>query len=207
MNAKEVYIVGGGASLKGFDFDKLKNKDTIAINKSLFYLDNPTYFITMDYTFLKKTNNISLFNIPKFFVTNLSTGDLIEKNGQFIDKKTTYILKDFDIIIKSYKAEGIGFKWNDFRNGRNSAYCGLQLAILLGYKKINLLGIDLVITDNQSHFHGGYGESIERFNKKLERYYQYFEEGIKEIQQKANIKIYSCSAVSRLNNILSYKEV
>lgn len=204
---KEIYIIGGGASLIGFDFAKLKNKDTMTINKSLFYLNNPTYHITMDYASLRKINKISLFDIPKFFIANLSTGDLIEKNGQFIDKKTTYILKDFDIIIKSYKAEGIGFKWNDFRNGRNSAYCALQLAILMGYKKINLLGIDLIIADNQTHFHGGYGEPIERFKRKLERYYQYFKEGIKEICQKTDIKIYSCSSISRLNNILPYKEI
>ena len=50
----EVFIVGGGTRLSGFDFNKLKNKNVIAVNKSICYVPNANYFITMDYTFLRK---------------------------------------------------------------------------------------------------------------------------------------------------------
>ena len=50
----EAFIVGGGSSLKKFDFTKLANKNTIVVNKAIVDVPNPKHFITMDYTFLKK---------------------------------------------------------------------------------------------------------------------------------------------------------
>ncbi len=37
------FVVGGGPSLSGFDFSQLNGFDTIAINKAVEYLQNPTY--------------------------------------------------------------------------------------------------------------------------------------------------------------------
>ena len=50
----EVFIVGGGSSLSGFDFQKLKNRDTIAINMSALDVPNPTYCITADSGIFRK---------------------------------------------------------------------------------------------------------------------------------------------------------
>ena len=51
---KEVFIIGGGSSLKNFQFECLTDRDTITINMSIFHVPNPNYFITVDYTFLYK---------------------------------------------------------------------------------------------------------------------------------------------------------
>jgi hypothetical protein len=207
----QVYIIGGGISLKDFNFSKLKNKDTIVVNKSLLHVPNPNYFITMDFTAIRKikNQNINLSNSTKIFIANFSKRYMVEINGQIVDTRFNliYNLKDFDMIIKSYKANGIGLVFNDFRNGDNSGYCAFQLAILLGYKKIYLLGMDLNITQ-ETHFHGGYGESKQSFKSKLDIYYQFFEEGLKELNEKAkNIQVYNCSKISKLKKILPYKEL
>lgn len=210
--SKLAYIIGGGNSLKNFNFNKLENKTTIAVNKSYSYVPNLNFFITMDYSFLNKIENtLENLNTTKIFVANLDN-DYIDyinrtKNLSYEHSNPNYNLKDFDITIKSYKTEGIGFRWNDFRNGINSGFCALQLAILLGFDIIYLLGIDLIATE-KTHFHKGYGESIEEFQKRLDIYYKNFKKALVElIKKKPNIKVYSCSKISRLNDILEYKEI
>lgn len=208
---KEVYIVGGGRSLNNFDFSSLANKDTIVVNKAIRYVPSPTYFITMDYVFLRRfgITEFNSYNIPKIFIANFGDNILVAKEGKIIDSRfdLVYDLKEYDIVIKSKTKFGMGYTFNDFRSGNNSAYSALQFAILMGYQEINLLGIDLVVIDNQTHFHKGYGETVEKFGSKLEAYYQCFKKGIKEIQNKTDIKIYNCSEISKLNKIIPYKEI
>lgn len=147
-----IYVVGCGPSLKGFDFGYLKNKKTIAVNNTWKYIPNPDYYITMDYMQVNKYGLPE--NTPKFFIANLANVNLIEKNGCFFHKATkeVYDLSKFDVIIKSYKTDGVGYTFNDFRSGNNSGFCGIQLAILLGYKKINLLGFDMDVSKT-THFY------------------------------------------------------
>lgn len=205
-----IYIVAGGPSLSGFNFSSLAGKETIAVNKAIFDVKNPTYFITMDYTFLKKID-IERFRgikVPKFFVVNFAAGVLAWVDGVIKDVRfgLVYDLKDFTTIQTSSKASGIGTKWDDFRSGTNSGFCAFQLAILFGYKKIYLLGVDLS-TKSATHYHGGYGESIETFNKKCDGYLQHWTAGIKELKiAKPEVQVYSCSPVSRLNTIIQYTE-
>src|ERR1035438_7608503 len=44
-NKKRVFIVGGGASLIGFDFNSLVNEDVIAVNKAIEFVHHAKYFI------------------------------------------------------------------------------------------------------------------------------------------------------------------
>ena len=111
------------------------------------------------------------------------------------------------MIIKSRKENGIGFEFKDFRHGLNSGFCAFQLALLLGYKEIYLLGIDLNI-QGKTHYHGGYNESEYTFAPKLNRYFELFKEAILEVHSKTNeIKIYNCSEDGRLNSILPYRSL
>lgn len=208
---EKVFIIGGGPSLENFDFSRLRGEDTIAVNKSIFDVPSPNYFITVDYTFLRKINTLQFKSIKttKIFVVDFSYPTLEEKNGQIIHTKfdLIYDLNVFNLIIKSYKAEGIGYSFDDFRTGLNSGYCALQLAVILGYKEIILLGIDLNISD-ATHYHRGYGERKDSFNCKLEKYYNYFGMGLGLlISSNRGINVYSCSPNSRLNQIISYKDV
>lgn len=209
MNKKAVYIIGGGTSLRIFDFRKLQDKTTIAVNKSYYHVPHLDYFVTMDFTFLRKIGHHINSSATKIFVVNFSVSSLKEINGQIIDTKWNllYDLKEFDMIIKSRKKDGIGFTLKDFRTGGNSGYCALQLAVALGYTEINLLGIDLVM-DRGTHFHGGYREEPEKFAAKLKLYYTSFRTGLEELKRKRpDIKVYSCSKISRLNSIIPYKEL
>ena len=165
----------------------------------------------MDFTALNKIkfNAIDYSLGTKVFIANFTKPYLQEIDGRIVDTRFNliYKLEYFDMIIKSRAVDGLGLSFNDFRNGDNSGYCALQLAIVLGYKEIYLLGIDL-ISEESTHFHGGYGEQTENFNKKLESYYQHFYKGLLNLKEfYSEIKIYSCSLISRLNTLLEYKEL
>jgi len=134
---------------------------------------------------------------------------LKEQNGQIVDTRTDliYYLDVFDKVIKSYKAAGIGYSFDDFRTGLNSGYCALQLAVILGYREIYLLGFDLNV-DRITHYHGGYGEEKDSFKHKLETYYNYFAIGLGLlVSSNRGINVYSCSPMSRLNQIIPYEDI
>lgn len=208
---ERVFVVAGGPSLGNFNFCSLQDEDTIAVNKSVFYVPNPNFFISVDYTFLKKVSHsdFNKINTTKVFVADLGHPFLREEEGRIVDTRFNliYCLNEYNMVIKSYKQDGIGLTFNDFRTGKNSGFCALQLAIILGYKEIYLLGVDLNTSDKSSHFHKGYGEPKEKFDSKLPMYYNYFKSGLEELQRKSRIQVFSCSERSSLNKIISYRNV
>lgn len=204
---KTCFIVGGGESLINFDFEKIKSRDIIAINNSILKVPEGKYFITMDYMFQHKTD-IGIwnsFNGTKIFVANFDNNYMIEKDGQIVDSRNNliYDLSSFNMIIKSYKLNGIGESFKDFRTGKNSGYCGLQLAILMGYTEIYLLGFDLTYKE-KTHFHSYYRKDLNTYQKTLDEYYQYFKTGIAQL---SGINIYNCCKKGKLANLLPYKEI
>jgi len=213
MKRNEVFIVAGGPSLIGFDFTCLRNKDTIVVNKSIFDVPTPDYFITVDYTFLRKIRSkkavFDSITPTKIFVADFHCKYLREKKGRIVDIRTNlvYELHDFDVIIKAKQIAGIGYTYNDFRTGTNSGYCALQLAVLLGYTEIYLLGVDLTQTET-THYHGGYGERPSSFNAKIPLYANRFKTGLVQIKQdNAGIEVISCSSISVLNKVIPYQDI
>lgn len=204
---REIYIVGGGPSLKGFDFSRLQNKPCIAVNKSIFDVPNAKYFITMDYTFkMKIAKRLEEFNntpSTKVFVVNYASGSVKDIDGQIRDVrfKILYDLQGFDVIIKSRRVRGVGDNFKTFCNGDNSGYCALQFAILMGYTTIHLLGIDLIVDNaNDTHYHGGYGYNTDKVKRNLMKFLPHFEYGVSKAVR-SGINIISYNPMSPLSQI------
>jgi len=205
-----VYIVAGGTSLSKYNFSKLKDKEVITVNHSLYSVPWCKYFVTMDYSFLTKTNidRFRSIDCDKYFVVNLAVDYLKEINGAYIDTRSEigYDLKDFDVIVKSYQKEGLGLDFKNFCNGFNSAFCAFQLAVILGYKEINLLGFDFRC-DKQTHYHNAYKQDAEHFQRKLDEYYRTFLIGLETLYRiKPEVKVNNCSKTSRLIEHLGLTE-
>lgn len=210
-HGNEINIVGGGPSLKAFDFKSLTNKCTIAVNKSIFHVPKCNYFVTVDYTFLNKIRRKSFdaISTTKFFIADFGFPFIKEVNGVIVDSRYNlqYDIHGFDALIKAKDHEGIGYTFADFRTGINSGFCALQLAVILNFKKIRLLGIDLN-HQNCTHWHDGYGEHPKIFNSKLDTYFNYFKIGLEKLkQERPGIKVISCSKNSRLNEIIPYEDL
>jgi len=205
-----IFIVGGGPSLKDLNWRLLEKEKTIAVNAAVFDVPNPDYFITMDHTFITKkiaAKRKFFESIPatRVFVVGLHHPYLKEKLGTIIDtrNRVVYRLELFHIVIKSRNAHGYAFVFKDFRNGENSGFCALQLATLLNFKRVYLLGMDLVVTDS-THYHKLYGPQ-RKFDEKLQIYEKNFKQGLIAIQKHSTIKVTSCSKISSLNSVIEYK--
>ncbi len=199
---KEVFIIGGGESLIGFDFQKLSNLTTIAVNRAALDVPNPTYSITADSNTFQKIqdgvfNNV---NTTWVLVTNPDHCTMKFKNGLFKNIRTNYVYNLFSVnmVIKNAGTDGIGFDFKDFRTGYNSGFCAFQLAVLLGYTKIYLLGFDL---NKGGHYYNK--NLIDKIS--LDRFYNNFILAFEMLKhQRPDIEIYSCSSTSRLNKHIPY---
>ena len=171
------FVVGGGPSLNGFDFTQLNGFDTIAVNKAVEYIPNPTYFITTDYSYFTKASlpieRIKQKTKHTYFVANMTHGYMSYQKGSIVDTRMNFVYKDlyqYTDVIESNKTDGFGSSLAEFSNGNNSGHCGIQLALLLGYKKIYLLGFDLNV-GCQTHFHQSYRDIDQKsFKNKVKNY-------------------------------------
>ena len=123
--SRDVFIIGGGSSLKGFDFSRLKNKETIAVNMSALDVPNPTYCITADSNIFRKVQE-GYFNGVEttwVLVTNPNHCTMKWQDGKFVHKNGfVYNLFCMNMIIRNAGVEGIGFSFADFKmieNGRD----------------------------------------------------------------------------------------
>jgi len=203
---KSVYIVGGGGSLLGFDFAKLKDLDTIAVNVAALDVPNPTYCITADSSIFKKVQEGYFKNVKTTWVlvTNPDHCAMKFKDGLFKNVRSGYVHNLFcmNMVIKNAGVDGIGFSFNDFKTGYNSGFCGFQLAVLLGYTEIHLLGFDMTI-GKKCHYHNKYHNhkiSKNSFGKYLDN----FIKALKIIKNETDIQVISHSSISKLNESITY---
>ena len=208
MQNTEVFIIGGGSSLQGFNFSKLEDKDTIAVNMSALDVPNPTYCITADSNIFRKVQEGYFKEIETTWVlvTNPNHCTMKWQDGKFKNIKNDFVYNLFcmNMVIRNAGVEGIGFSFSDFKTGYNSGFCGFQLAVLLGYKKIYLLGFDLV-SGSQCHYHSRYNKGKRTIsNDTFKRFYDNFVLALKEIKEKTDIEVFSCSNISRLSKIIPY---
>ena len=203
---RSIYIVGGGGSLLGFNFAKLKDLDTIAVNVAALDVPNPTYCITADSTIFQKVQEGYFKNVKTtwILVTNPDHCAMKFKDGLFKNVRSGYVHNLFcmNMVIKNAGVDGIGFSFNDFKTGYNSGFCGFQLAVLLGYTEIHLLGFDMTI-GKKCHYHNKYHNhkiSKNSFGKYLDN----FIKALKIIKNETDIQVISHSSISKLNESITY---
>lgn len=119
-----VYIIGTGASLRDFDWNKIRNEKTIAFNKAVFHIPFwPTYYWIWD----RSGNEENIYNLmdfaplPKFSKT------------KWIKVKRLPVGDN-----RLFAKEGI-------RRAGSSAIYSTELALFMGFENIVLLGIDLYV--------------------------------------------------------------
>ena len=202
-NSNRVFIIGGGPSIKNMDLSFLDGEDTICVNKSIDLIKNPTFFITMDYTFFRKIGatiqNVISKAKSSHFIVNRCHSYIQEMGGTYVDIKSNikYIgLEHFTSVIESkydiHNKTGFGLSINEFCHGNNSGYCAIQFAILAGYEEIYLLGFDLGSIKNhaETHFHNSYPNvNFDAFRQKLNEYSRNLITSISKLSPHSTIKI------------------
>lgn len=189
----EIYVVGGGPSLTGFDFSKLRDKTTIAVNAALVDVPNPDYFLTADTWYCGVAAKANFWNTFPWKVI------VIGKDHKRY-RRAVPSLQFYDEIICPTRFDGkIGMDKRHFATGKNSGFCGLQYAVLLNPKRICLLGFDLSKTKGD-HYHNRYcvGANLKDFAP-------HFIEGLSILKEKTNIEVVSYSKDSPINEIVPFK--
>jgi hypothetical protein len=176
-----IYIIGGGPSLKNFNFKTLIGKKTIAINKAIIYHPTADILYWTDgrfYTWFK--NEVDNFKGLKF---------ALKPGSQY-----THDIK----ILRKGKAHGIEEDPEILAHGFNSGYAAINLAYHLGAERIILLGFDMFNDGTQTHFHDGYPTRAAGDKMYQDKFLPGFKQLYSEIRNKG-IEILNASPHSKLN--------
>lgn len=159
FTGRPCYVVGGGPSLRGFDFELLRGELTIGTNR-VFEFFTPTILVAIDARFYRwvyegKYGEEALRKLAAFKGPKVG----IRISAQHVPGT---------IEIKSLGARGpIVPIEQGIYHGNNSGYSAVALALALGADPVYVLGIDLRYAGPEgakvSHFHSGHPErTIER---------------------------------------------
>lgn len=163
---QKVFIVGGGESLKNFDFSKLAGQKVITINLAFEQCPSATINYAMDSDLydkiIKGKLNAKHPNLDqKWFSFNGRRVFLTPMEQKLMGKEVLLVMRLRNKVVSKSLEEGV-------YGESNSGLGAIQLAVAMGAEDISLLGFDMKCKET-SHFHGGYCDNrdLEQFNIKL----------------------------------------
>lgn len=142
------FVVGGGPSLLGFDFERLRGRGRIiAINRAFEYVPFADALFFMDYKFYKMYHDAGV----KQQIWSSFQGKRVFLNimGRALDDVYSVRSLGRTGLSASLKA--------GLYHGNNSGVGALEIALIMGARPIYLLGYDMRHENGRSHFHAGYG--------------------------------------------------
>lgn len=143
---KKASIICTGYSLKGFDFDKIQGT-RIAVNYAYKYFD---YDLLMAFDDPIKYG----FPVDERLHTNLIW-------------KKKYKLENCNVWDRIKSIKGIGRSGIQIFGGSGSLFCGIDVALRLGYNHLDVYGADMKLTDGYCHF---YDEQPETDKARIDHY-------------------------------------
>ena len=169
---RRCFIVAGGRSLRGFDFDRLRGERTIAINKALREVPFADVLFGMDFQFLEWIQRGDLGEDYRRAFLRF-TGEKIWLNLT----GTSYPYpRDVRVLLGAGEIGWTKTLEAGLYHGNNSGYAAINLALLLGADPIYLLGYDM---KGPGHYHDGYPTSIQA--GALEQFRTSIEAGAREL--------------------------
>jgi len=151
---RRCFIVGGGPSLKGFDFSKLKGELVIAVNRAFEYVPNAAIMIAQDARLWGWYENGELGEEARNKFNNF------KGYKSWVNCQSFPYPDDIYVINSTYERN---FDWEDYNYAKGLPWCtntgldALCLAVCLGANPIYLLGFDCEGKDGRTaNFHSGY---------------------------------------------------
>jgi hypothetical protein len=193
---KKCFLIGGGYSLKDFDFSILDPFYTIAINHSVIYYKNAKSCLFLDGSFLDKNNN----EARKFLKT--FTGLI------FCSFRTEYQKENKKAIPFYVNKDRVEMNFTKGLYGsRLSGMAALSLALIMGSSEIYLLGYDLNDQFKIKHFYnnekfsykneGGYVKERIRNHIRAFKVYIPFKDRIFNLSQSSKIPFFEFKTIGQ----------
>lgn len=173
-----VYIVGGGPSLKDFDWTKLKGKKVIAINRAFEVVPDADVLYWTDSRFFRWFKE----DIKKFTGLKYTCRPFIGKPADVT-------------LLQSNSAMKLEMRPSFISHGNNSGYGAINLAVKLGATKIYLLGYDMNSNPKDTHWHSGY--DTKHNHSIYSKMIKYFE-GLPAEAEKLGVEIFNANIKSQL---------
>ena len=134
------YIIGGGPSLRGFDWALLEGRQVIAINRAYEMLPNAT---------------VVYFTDARFWEWHRS--NLLDHLGRLITSASKQVKHPRVELYRLTGTEGIDETPGCLRHGNNSGFAAINLAYHLGARHVYLFGYDFCYgAEGESHWHSGH---------------------------------------------------
>jgi len=150
---KRCFIIGGGESIKGIDFNRLKGEHVIGVNRSFEFVDTEILFL-MDIKFHDE--------VTKGTLNEYTKKDVKKKWDEFKGVKvllcpvSPYPLDSTIHMVRRIERKYVSLDISEgVYGGSNSGFGALMLAIAMGANPIYLLGYDLRV-EHFTHWHSGY---------------------------------------------------
>ena len=137
---KECFIIGGGASLKGFDWNLLKSEYTIGCN-SAFLLGNSIC-------------KVCVFGDQKWFLGGrekkfVGHQKQLASFGGMVFTNHTKLLHSTIPYLNTLKRGGRGLYTDCLGWNQNTGFSAINLALLFGCRTIYLLGFDMKMVNGK----------------------------------------------------------
>ena len=187
---RRVFLVGGGPSLRGFDFSRIEGRGRIvAVNEAAFHCRADALF-SADFQWLRRrAEGISAFAGEKFAA--LPRGHALWGALPGV------------AYLEASGARGLSEEPGVIHLGGNSGYGALNLCTLKGARHITLLGFDFRVEGGRHHYHDEYSWYRRRNDGYLSIWARNFNDCKKQIK-KAGIQIINANSIS---NISCFKKI
>lgn len=179
---RDLFIVAGGPSLTGFDFNQIKDRDVLAINRAHQSIPwaNVLYFTDLkcwhwyEETFKAHTAAWKITSHPEGKEPDGLPGvvSLARTGARGLEDDTTAV-----------------------RHGNNSGYAAINVGIHFGPKRIILLGYDMKPDGDRMHWHPEHPMPTKA--RAFDHMIKYFEDLVEPISQ-LGISVFNTSMDSRL---------
>lgn len=137
---KRVFLIGGGPSLKGFGFQRLRRAGVVvAINDAVKYAPWADCAVSIDTVWIRRTRyRLASFKGQQIGIVPQDWGGPHPSNMQ---------------CLRRISGPGFSGDMRSVYTGNNSGYAALHIALQRGAQQIYLLGYDMT---GPGHFHSGY---------------------------------------------------
>jgi len=147
------FVVGGGPSLIGFDWELLKDAGRIiAVNRAIEVVPWADIMFSMDsrlYEWYHERRNL-------LKQESLDAYDEFQGMKVWLDSHCYHFQPDI-YLVKWLGRSGVSLSLErGIYSGGNSGYSAMMLAVALGCNPIVLLGFDMAHDKGKTHFHDGY---------------------------------------------------
>jgi hypothetical protein len=139
---RNVVIIGGGPSLRGFDFEMLRRRAVVvAVNDAFLHVPWANVAFSSDVVWInRRAKTLKQFQREILFVVP----DRWRARRRFRMARA----------VRRISEPGLSDDMGSVRTGENSGYAALGMAIMRGASKVALLGFDM---NGPGHWHNGYG--------------------------------------------------